>query len=74
MDPNATYQELCSLIKLFDKGDEINIDRLDALYSSLKTWVDDGGFKPKTHRMTLEEALSAALDILEYTDENGDLL
>jgi len=73
MDPNATYQELCSLIKLFDKGNEIDINRLDELYLSLKTWIDNGGFKPKTQCMTLEEALGSALDILESTDENGDL-
>ena len=49
MDPNETYSEIRQLVKNYNAGYSIDEDRLDALISSLSTWINDGGFKPNNY-------------------------
>lgn len=62
MDPNATYTEIQQMLINYHAGKSIDIDRLDALYSSLDTWVFNGGFKPNNYS---KDVMSQAADIIE---------
>lgn len=47
MNPDKTYSEIKRMLSKYAETSEINVSRLNELYSSLDVWIADGGVKPK---------------------------